>query len=74
MKLFKEGSFADEIANNMVNEVKERTIEQEYGISRLAKAVDNLNVAAEILEDAGMEVYAEEIIAILEKLASIKNG
>lgn len=75
MKLFKEGSFVEEIMNDMQKNMVKRTAEEEYGLSKLAKAVDNLNSAAEILESAGLDIYAEEITNILEKLASLKiNG
>ena len=75
MKLFKEGSFVEEIMNDMQKNMVKRTAEEEYGLSKLAEAVDNLNSAAEILESAGLDIYAEEITNILEKLASLKiNG
>ena len=75
MKLFKEGSFVEEIMNDMQKNMVKRTVAEEYGLSKLAKAVDNLNSAAEILESAGLDIYAEEITNILEKLASLKiNG
>lgn len=62
----KRSLFADEIAAGMINELKPEIIKQ--ASVNLVKAVDYLNTAFEILDEAGFKVQADKILNILCKI------
>lgn len=58
--------FADEIAAGMLSELKPEIVKE--ASVNLIKAVDYLNTAFDILEDAGLTVQATQILNILSKI------
>lgn len=62
----KKSLFADEIAAGMINELKPEIVKQ--ASVNLVKAVDYLNTAFEILDEAGFKSQADKILDILCKL------
>lgn len=66
--MFKQGSFEDEIYRSMEKTLVNNQVEQSHGFSRLAKAVDLLNTAASIFEQAGMQEEAAEVTDLLQSL------
>jgi hypothetical protein len=67
--MFKQGSFEDEIYRSMEKTLVKSQVEKEHGFDRVAKAIDLLNTAAAIFEQAGMQKEAEEVIQVLQALA-----
>jgi hypothetical protein len=63
--MFKQSSFADEISHSMEKTLVKSQVENTYGLSRLAKAVDYLNDAAAIFDRAGMHSEAAQVTEIL---------
>lgn len=67
--MFRTGSFEDEIYRSMETSLVKNQVENTYGIQKLAKAVDFLNTAAEIFDQAGMSEESRQITEILRSLA-----
>jgi uncharacterized protein YyaL (SSP411 family) len=67
--MFKKASFEDEIYSSMEKQLVSNQLEDNHGFSKIAKAIDCLNAAAEIFEQAAMSEQAEEIIEVLQGLA-----
>lgn len=67
--MFRMGSFEDEIYRSMETSLAKNQTENTYGFQRLAKAVDFLNTAAEIFDQAGMSEESRQITEILRSLA-----
>lgn len=67
--MFRTGSFEDEIYRSMETSLVKNQVENTYGIQKLAKAVDFLNTAAEIFDQAGMLEESRQITEILRSLA-----
>lgn len=65
--MFKRASCEAELFESMSLQLEANATD--YGFEKLAKAVDYLNVVGEILDEVGLEVEAEEIVVLLEKLA-----
>lgn len=64
--MFKQnGSFGDEIFHSMEKTLVKSQVENTYGLSKLAKAVDYLNDAAAIFERADMHSEAAQVTEIL---------
>lgn len=72
--MFKTASFEDEIYRSMEKQLVSSQVENKYGFNKLAKAVDCLNAAAEIFEQAGMSEEAAEITEVLHGLATQLSG
>lgn len=68
--MFKINSFEDEIYDSMKKNLIANQVEDSHGFNKLAKAVNYLNAAAEIFEDAGMVGEAFEITEVLKTFAS----
>lgn len=66
--MFKDASFEDEIYRSMEKNLVSTQVENTHGFKRLAQAVDYLNAAAEIFEQAGMSEQASEITEVLQGL------
>jgi hypothetical protein len=66
--MFKQGGFGDEIFRSMEKTLVKNQVDNTFGLSRLAKAVDYLNDAAVIFESAGMNEEASEITKVLQAL------
>ena len=67
--MFKQGSVEDEIYRSMETTLVKNQTENVHGIQKLAKAVDLLNTAAEIFDQAGMNEESRQITEILRNLA-----
>lgn len=67
--MFKSANCQDEIYRSMEASLVKNQTENTHGFSKLAKAVDLLNVAAEIFDQAGMHSESNEIANILKDLA-----
>lgn len=68
-RLFKFGSFEEEIMKSMENTLVKYQKDQMYSHEKLAKAVDHLNAAAEIFDDTGFNKESEFITKLIEKIA-----
>lgn len=66
--------FEDEIYRSMEKTLVNSQVENKYGLSKLAKATDLLNMAASIFDNAGMVEEASEITEILEDLSKQFKG
>lgn len=62
-------AFEDEIYRSMEKKLVANQDDENLGLSKLAKATDYLNAAAEIFEQAGMVGPAEEITEVLQDVA-----
>jgi hypothetical protein len=67
--MFKSGSIEDELYRSMETTLVKNQTENVHGFQKLAKAVDLLNTAAEIFDQAGMTQEADQITAIIHGLA-----
>ena len=67
--MFKIGSFEDEIFRSMEKTLVSNQVESKYGVSKIAKAADLLNLAASIFDEAGMHQEAGDITEILQSLS-----
>lgn len=67
--MFKINSFDDEIYSSMEKSLVKAQTEEQYGFNKLAKAVNYLNAAAAIFEQAGMLTEADEVIEVLQSIA-----
>lgn len=72
--MFKQGSIEDELYRSMETSLVKNQTEDTHGFTRLAKAVDYLNTAAIIFDQAGMVKEAAEITQILAELVKELNG
>ncbi len=69
VKLFNMSNFEDEIYRSMETTLAKNQTENTYRFQKLAKAVDFLNTAAEIFDQAGMLEESRQITEILRSLA-----
>lgn len=67
--MFKTGSVGDEVFRSMEKQLVSNQLEDKHGFNKLAKAVDYLNAAASIFEQAEMHEEASEITKVLQDLA-----
>lgn len=67
--MFKINSFEDEIYSSMEKSLVKAQTEEQYGFDKLAKAVNYLNAAAAIFEQAGMLTEADEVTEVLQSIA-----
>lgn len=67
--MFKQSSFEDEIYRSMEKSLVKNQTENTHGFNKLAKAIDLLNTAAQIFEEACMTDEADDVSNILEDLA-----
>ena len=66
--MFKQCSFEDEIFHSMEKQLVNSNLEQEYNFTKIAKALDFLNMAAEMFEKADMQEEAIEVTNIIKGL------
>lgn len=72
--MFKPGNFGDEIARGMADNLLRNKLAKKNKLADdLTKAVEHLQVAAEIFDDTGFIAEAEAIVSMLEKLADKKK-
>jgi hypothetical protein len=69
-RLFKFGSFEDEIMKSMETTLVKYQKDQMYSHDKLAKAIDHLSAAAEIFDDTGFNKEAEALTKFIEKIAA----
>lgn len=67
--MFKKSSFEDEIYQSMEKNLISHQVENIHGFSKIAKAVECLNAAVDIFEQAGMNNTAIEVTQVLQDLA-----
>lgn len=67
--MFKVGSLEKELYRSMEKQLMNNQLENKYSFSKISKAVDCLNMAADIFERAGMCKEASEIIQIIKTLS-----
>ena len=72
--MFKGGSIEDELMRSMEKELVGKQLEEKHGFNKLAKAIDYLNAAANIFEQAGLHKEAEEVTEILETMNPASEG
>ncbi len=72
--MFKKESFADEIMRGMIENLGRNKLKNKESFDNLSKAVDCLQVAAEIFDNTGLYAEAEELTTMLEKLADKKKA
>jgi len=70
--MIKKSIFEDEIISGMQRKLAEAEVEQ--GMGSVEKAVDYLNSAMSIFEDAGMYSKADQILSILVRIAQSKGS
>jgi len=68
--MFKISSFEAELAKTMEINLVSNGLENKYSFDKIAKVVDYLNAASEILDDTGFHDEAEVLTTLLEKFAS----
>jgi hypothetical protein len=68
--MIKKSVFEEELIAGMQRELIKTASNQET--ENLGKAVDYLNSAIEIFEDAGMKVQADQVLKIISKMATPK--
>jgi hypothetical protein len=69
--MFKQAGIEDEIYRSMEKTLVSNQVENQYGFQKLAQAVNCLNAAAEIFEQAGMSETATDIAQVLESMAKL---
>ena len=67
-KLFFSNIYEDEIFRSMESSLVKNQTEKTHGLNKLALAVDYLNDAAGIFEQAGMTLEAFDIVQIITSL------
>ncbi len=67
--MFKTGSFEKELYRSMEKKLMNNQLDNKYNFSKVSKAADYLNAAAEIFEKAKMYKEASEIVKIIEILS-----
>lgn len=67
--MFKIASVADELYNSMERTLVSHQVDERQGFSKLARAIDYLNLAAKIFEKSGLNSEANEITKVLQSLA-----
>ena len=72
-KMFKIGSFEEEIASGMSKTLFSNQLENKYSFDRLAKAADYIGAAAELLDDTGFASQAQALMVVLKSLAGKKT-
>jgi hypothetical protein len=73
-KLFNVSNFEDELYRSMENTLIKNQAENTHGFNKLARAIELLNTAASIFDQAGMLQEAVDITSILNALAKDING
>lgn len=71
--MFKNNSFENELYKAMEKHLVANQVEDNHGFKKLAKAIDYLNNAADLFEDAGLYTEAAEVVDILETFAGKKS-
>ena len=72
--MFKQSNFENEILQSMEKSLVANQSEESNGFNKLAKAVDCLNNAATLFDQAGMHEAASELTNVIKSLASKLSG
>ncbi len=72
--MFKYKSAAEDIAKVMQENLVSSAVEESGGFNKIAKALDHLNAAADLFDDAGLLAEAEILTYLLESLAAKKDS
>jgi hypothetical protein len=72
-KMFKPGSFEEELARGMHERLIANQRENQFHYDQLTKAADFVNAAAEIFDETGFHQEAEVLTKLLEKMAQVKK-
>lgn len=67
-KLFDSNTFEDEIYRSMEKQLVAKQVEEKHGLKKLAQAIDCLNSAADIFEQAGLTDQVDDITNVLASL------
>ena len=67
-RMYKTASFEEELYQSMEKQLVANQVEDTHGMKKLAKAVDYLNAAASIFDQAGFVEEAEAIVDVLNTL------
>jgi hypothetical protein len=66
--MFKESSLENELYRSMEKQLVSNQVESRYGFDKLARAIDCLNAAAQIFEQADMSDISDDISQVLSSL------
>lgn len=66
--MFKRASFEDEIRQSMEKQLVSSQVEQQHGFNKLAKAMEYLQAASEIFQNAEMSDVSQDIDQVLQSL------
>lgn len=69
--MFKTASFEEEIYRSMEKQLVSNQVEEKHGFKRLAQAIDYLNNAAEIFDQAGMTEQSKDITEVLQGMVQL---
>jgi hypothetical protein len=72
-KMFKVGSFEEELAKSMERGLVSNRLENKYSFDKIAKVADYLSAAAELLDDTGYSVESEMVTKVLSRLAGVEE-
>ncbi len=67
--MFKIASFEDELYRSMEKTLVKNQFQNKFGFDKLAQAVDLLDAASGLFEQAGMVEEANEVTKVLQDLA-----
>lgn len=70
MRMFKIGSFEQELAESMEENLNSSQVEKKFNFEKIEKAANFLHAAAELFDQTGFEVESEVITRLLERLAN----
>ncbi len=72
-KMFKLGSFEEELVSSMEKGLLSNQAENKFSFDKLAKVADYLSAAAELLDDTGHIAEANMVTKVLAKLAGVEE-
>lgn len=72
--MFKCGSIENELMQSMEKQLFANQVEEQHKFNKLEKAIDYLNAAANIFEQAGFYKEAEEVTDVIKDMASKKDN
>lgn len=67
--MFKQASFEDEIFRSMQKQLVGNQVEQQHGFNKLARAMEYLQAASDIFQNAEMGEVSQDIDQVLQSLA-----
>lgn len=68
--MFKRGGIEIELMDSMEKQLVSSQIEDQHKFTKLARAIDYLNAAANIFEQAGLRKEADDVTEIIEEIDS----